>query len=392
MHSSRPLRISATAALVLAVAQSCARVTTPPQTVHPSGGTASSAPPAGLAVERVPQFVLFSFDDNGISGRNDSSTDGGLAFVTNLFDGRTNPAGSGNRRTYDGEAATFSFYVVTRYIAEPDVDAPEHVKRQWRASVDAGHEIGLHTHSHPHAAAFTADEWQREIDLCRSWLTRPFDGERAADGDVGIGMAAEELVGFRAPYLEHGPALFPALRRAGLAYDSSIEEGFSEGFDGTNLVWPYRIATSAEDPAAELWEIPAYVLIVPPDSECERYGVAPGLRDRLAEVQDYFDPQDGKITGFDWNLWVDFGMTRNEVVATVTYSLDQRLAGNRAPLSIGAHSDIYSSRYPSDGLNATAEERQMALAEILDYALSKAEVRVVSARQILEWVRAPVSF
>jgi len=378
-------------ALAAAVAFSCAKKSVRVSADHPSGGTASATPPAGLAVAQVPQFVHFGFDDNGISGRDAAGTTGGLKFVTDLFSGKQNPAGRGNARTYDGTPARFSFYVISRYVAEEDVDAPEHVKLQWRAAVDAGHEIGLHTHSHPHGIPFTTEQWSEEISLCRSWLTKPFDAARAADPGIGIGVAAGELIGFRAPYLEWDKPLFPALRAQGLRYDCSIEEGVDDGFDGTNLVWPYRIEPAGDPAGSELWEIPAYILIVPPDEECEHYGVPPGLRTRLAQVQSYFDPADGKITGFDWNLWVEFGMRSQEVVATAKYTLDQRLAGNRAPFTFGTHSDIYSEQYYGDTPNSSAADRRQALAEILEYALSKPEVRVVSAKQILDWVEDPVA-
>ncbi|MCP4655341.1 MAG: polysaccharide deacetylase family protein [bacterium] len=390
--TKRPLTIAGVllATVLVVVAFSCAEKSVRVSARHPSGGTASAAPPGGLAVEQVPQFVHFGFDDNRISGRDAAGTTGGLKFVTDLFSGKQNPAGTGNARTYDGTPARFSFYVISHSIAEEDVDAPEHVKLQWRAAVDAGHEIGIHTHNHPHGTAFTSEQWSEEISLCRSWLTKPFDAAKAADPGIGIGVAAKELFGFRAPYLEWGKPLLPALRAQGLRYDCSIEEGVDDGYDGTNLVWPYRIEP-AGDPAAgsELWEIPAYVLIVPPDDLCEHYGVPPGLRTRLAQVQSYLHP-DGKISGFDWNLWVEFGMNRREVVATLKYNLDRRLAGNRAPLTFGTHSDIYSDQYYGATPGSSAADRQQALVEILEYALSKPEVRVVSAKQILDWVEDPV--
>jgi hypothetical protein len=330
---------------------------------HPSGGAVSARPPAGLAAARVPQFVVFGFDDNGISGRPGSGTSGGLRFVNELFGGRRNPRGRDNARTYDGSPALFSLYVVTRYIERPESDVPEHVKREWRAALEAGHEIGIHTHEHAHGTAFSS---------------------------TGVGLSRTSLLGFRAPFVEYGPALFPALRARGMQYDCSVEEGFAEGTDARGLPWPYRIAPGygGGGPAQELWEIPAYAFVVPPDEECERYGVAPGLRQRLAARQAYFNPADGKITGFDWNLWVAFGMSPAEVVATFRYSLDQRLAGNRAPFTFGAHSDIYADQYEG-ALPTTAEERRRALREILEIALARPEVRVVSARQLLEWLRHP---
>jgi peptidoglycan/xylan/chitin deacetylase (PgdA/CDA1 family) len=341
----------------------------------------------------VPQFVVFGFDDNGISGLDGSGTTGGVRFVVDLFAGRTNPPGAGNPRTYDGTRALTSFYVATRYIAAAETDAPEHVKRAWRQAADAGHEIGLHSHSHPHGAAFTTDRWGAEIAACRGWLEKPFAAEAAAASDAGIGLARQEVTGFRTPFLEHGRPLFPALRLAGVTYDCSIEEGFAPGVDAGNPFWPYLVAPGYGGPQAadrELWEIPVYALIVPPDEECPRYGVPPGLRERLHDVRDYFDPADGKITGFDWNLWVEFGMTGPEVVATVRYTLDRRLAGNRAPLTLGTHSDLYSEQYPGD-LPTTAAERRQALVEILDDALARPEVRVVTNRQLVDWLRAPAA-
>jgi hypothetical protein len=172
-----------------------------------------------------------------------------------------------------------------------------------------------------------------------------------------------------------------------------VEEGFADGVHAGNMPWPYRVAPGygGGGPAAdaELWELPVYALVVPPDEECERYGVRPGLRARLGKMQSYFKPADGKITGFDWNLWVAFGMSGPEVVATYKYSLDRRLAGNRAPLTFGTHTDIYSEQYTPPITGSTAEERRRALAEILGWTLGHAEVRVVTARQLLDWLRNP---
>ena len=135
-------------------------------------------------------------------------------------------------------------------------------------------------------------------------------------------------------------------------------------------------------------------IVVPPDSVASQYGFTPGLRDRMHTVHDYFDTNDGKITGIDYNLWVDandggFAMSKDEFLATMKYTLDQHLAGNRTPMMFGAHSEQYSSKYTYPP-RATAEERQQALEEFINYALSKPEVRIVSNKQILDWIRNPV--
>ena len=82
-------------------------------------------------------------------------------------------------------------------------------------------------------------------------------------------------------------------------------------------------------------------------------------------------------------------MTKAEFLATLKYTLDQRIAGNRAPFMFGAHTDYYSSKYTAVP-NATVAERQQAIEEFIDYARAKPMVRVRSNKEILEWVRNPV--
>ena len=87
-------------------------------------------------------------------------------------------------------------------------------------------------------------------------------------------------------------------------------------------------------------------------------------------------------------MWVSLQLTKAEVLAILKYNLDLRIQGNRAPFMLGTHSDYYSSKYTAAN-NSTAEERQEAIEEFLDYALSKEAVRVVSMKQVLDWVRNP---
>jgi hypothetical protein len=340
----------------------------------------------------VPQFVLLGFDDNFISGMPGSATNGGIRWVVSLLDGKRNPPGHGNALTFDGGPARVAFYSATRYLETPDTDRPEHVKAALRAAADAGHEIGLHTHSHSHGAAFTSAQWAAEISTCSDWLARPFEAARAAESAVGLGVGPEAQTGFRAPFLELGQPLFPALRERGLTYDCSVETGFEAGYDGRNTPWPYRVVPGyggpGADPARELWELPVYAMTVPPDDLCGRYGVPPGLRDKLHAKRDYFDTASGKITGFDWNLWVEFQLSAPEVLAIFRYTLDQRLAGNRAPLTFGTHSDIYSEQY--EGITgSTAEERRRALTAIVEESLARPEVRLVTGAQLVAWLRSP---
>ena len=189
----------------------------------------------------------------------------------------------------------------------------------------------------------------------------------------------------------------------------SFDDGWLGDQDGTNYNWPYTldngspgnevlVGWGSKDPITShpgLWEMPAYPVVVPPDDQCATYGVPTGLRAKMKAAQSWFDEGSGKITGFDYNLWAPkaiggFEMTKAELVATLKYTLDLRLQGNRAPMMFGAHTDYYSTKYTSPP-NATVTERQQAIEEFIDYALSKPQVRIVPIKEILDWIRNPVA-
>lgn len=347
----------------------------------------SPQPPRGLVPSAVPQFLSIGWDDNGFSGLPGSGSTGALAWAMTLTRGRKNPPGEGNARNYDGAPLSMSFYLTSAFATRGRDEDPRYVRRAWEQLLAEGHELGNHTVSHDDGSAFDEAAWRAAISACNRDLT-------------ALGLLSEPTtLGFRTPYLRYNDATFAAVSALGFRYDCSIEEGFQDDQDGTNFLWPYRLdaGSPGHDIEAEragrpkltprpgLWEMPAYAVIVPPDDECERYGVRPGLRARLKEVQDYFDERDGKITGFDYNLWVCFRMTPAEFVATLSYTLDLRLRGNRAPFLFGAHSDYYSPKY-TDVPNATVGERQAAMEQFVAYALSKPEVRMVSTQQVLAWI------
>ena len=100
-------------------------------------------------------------------------------------------------------------------------------------------------------------------------------------------------------------------------------------------------------------------------------------------------PQPGKITGMDWNLWCEFAMTPAEFLATLKYTLDLRLNGNRCPLTVGLHSELYSDKQDTKGLNATVAERRAALQEFFAYILQLPQVRLVNHKELLNWLQRP---
>jgi peptidoglycan/xylan/chitin deacetylase (PgdA/CDA1 family) len=335
----------------------------------------STSPPCGLTPQQVPMFVSLGWDDNGNAD--------GMNWAVDMLKARN---------------ATATFYMTSgQGNAWPVIDA-------WRKARAHGHEIGNHTESHFDGKAFTPQKWEQELTACNTFLTAThFIAPQA------------EIIGFRSPFLSYNDAMLATVQKLGFQYDCSIEEGLQPDADGTNYYWPYTLdqrspghtvlasrmgSTRMEiEPHPGLWELPVYAVIVPPDSQAPNYGVPAGLRTRLATVQTWFaggqGPTDGKITGFDYNMWARasdgaFALSKAELLATLKYSLDLRLKGNRAPFLLGVHSAYYVDAWNSNAPGApTAAERRQAIEEFLDYARTKPEVRITSVRTVLDWMRNP---
>lgn len=368
---------------------SCAK----PKAHYPFPIQQMQMPPGGLSSEQVPLFVSFGTDDNPYSGLEASGGGGGMHYLTELFASRRNPEGTGDLRNFDGQPLHYSFYVNTKYITPEGMEDPSLVKQSWREAYDHGHEIAVHTHSHPHGRDFSVSQWEGEMKKCIDLLIQP----------DGLGVPKDQVIGFRTPFLEYGKHTLSAVQRTGFVYDCSVEEGFQNDADGRNYIWPYTLnhGSPGNDATYErldlphvgehpgLWELPVYAFIVPPDELCESYGVAPGFRARMKQQNDYFELDQGKVTGMDWNLWFEYGMDKAEFLGTLKHTLDLRLQGNRCPLNVGLHSAIYADRNSESPPKTTVEERRDALREFLDYALSKPEVRVVSAKELLGWLQSP---
>ncbi|MBN2803563.1 MAG: hypothetical protein JXR91_10735 [Deltaproteobacteria bacterium] len=368
--------------------------------------------PGDISISKVPMFVTLGFDDNGVAGDLDTDFPQGMAWADKMLSDRKNS---------DGTPALASFYITSSYgtgddngYGEAGDSDPSHVKKMWNTLYSKGYEIGNHTSTHPHGVdeesgvKFPVESWVEEMKTCNNVLTAPFDVDeikKGVDKSKGAGVDPSSIVGFRTPFLEYTDFTFDAIAEFGFKYDCSIEEGIQSAQDGTNFTWPYKLdnGSRGHDLLVEwemkipmknhpgLWEMPVYVVIVPPDAECEKYGVEKGLRDRLKSAVDYFETDNGKITGFDYNLWVLFHMTKNEFVATMKYTFDLRMKGNKAPFLFGMHSDIYADGYDEENeMKAKVKERQEAVEEFLDYVLKNSEVRVSSAVNVLKWIESPI--
>jgi hypothetical protein len=344
----------------------------------------SALPPHGMSVENSPVFVVLGFDDNTKSE--------GIDWAINILNSRKN---------YDQSNVTASFYMNTIGLDEQIEDTPANLLLAMEKLKNSTYEMGNHTHKHQQGLnetqirnmSYTA--WNNAISTCDTKLINK------------VGISQNKLKGFRAPYLLYNNNSFRVIKDRNYLYDCSIEEGFAEQFNGKNFRWPYQLNGGSPghneswignpenpnylslDPINDLWELPVYALIVPKDSECEKYGITRGLWNRMKEKISYLS--DHKITGFDYNLWSSAELNKAEVLGLLKYNLDLRLKGNRAPLTFGTHTQYYTEEWAVHAPNATAQEMRQAITEFLDYARSKKEVRINSASEVIKWCKNPVA-
>ena len=317
-------------------------------------------PPADLTPEEVPLFVTFGFDDN-------YRPEGNAWIADTLFAGRTNPAGTGNPATFDGLPARAGLFFIGFQMKDYGVDFRDSVQHLY----DMGHEIG--NHSYENNGGLSRDGWLQAIADTNAQL-------------VSLGIPATEIYGFRAPEDAYNTELYEVLEQLGFTYDASITSGWQPGDEGTNLSWPYSLENGSPDadwihdtgfhsytPPGDhptLWEVPESVFYVPTALQ-STYGTTAGYCDWNWINDDNAPPED----------WVEF----------FKETLQQRLEGNRAPLHICLHGQYYGNEHWfEDDARAGTAERQQALLEMLDYALSLPDVRVVSPIDVLNWMNDPV--
>jgi Polysaccharide deacetylase len=389
----------------------------------------SRKPPGGLDPKQVPQFVSVTFDDN--FGSAFPNATGGIDSILQFYKDKKNPQGRGNQENFDGLPIHATFYYTSIYVVDdsrkvlankPGEDHHGLNRKAWTAAFQGGNEAGDHTVNHFNggvvpldpddccrARNWNAAQWAEEIKACKDALT----------GRDGIGAKDADVIGFRAPYLGYNDSMLTALSNLHFAYDTSLPNCFDDAEDGTNCSWPYMLNAGSPDidamtrkfstPQAKilvpfpkvtahagLWELPPTTLIIPPDAVAVKYGFQLGLRAKIAKkgtlpYPSIYETGSGKIPGLDYTLLMDAGLTGAEMSAVLKYNLDLHLSGNRSPFIFIAHSHLYSYSSAKDNPDtpsvADRDARWKGITDFLNYALSKPEVRVVAAKDLLAWLQ-----
>ncbi len=356
----------------------------------------STTPPGGLHPSQVPQFVVIGSDDNG---RID-----GLTWFTELLESIENPDTENNQlATFDGEPASASLYVASNVLHQDSICTL--LKRLYANGI----EISNHTDLHKGSVEFdaesgaltkrlTVEEYTVEIKNCTDKLVEK------------LGIPAESIKGFRTPYAAYNDTALQVVENLGMLYDCTIMSGH-ETWEGIGEVgtffWPYTLENGSPSTAQTwynthhnlpvgshpgVWEMPYYAFDVPADDECESYGTTSGLQERAGGHISWSDGT--SVDGIDYNLWAQYQLDKEDVLAILKYNLDKMYKGNRSPMHYVIHSDFYTDdSYYSDGFTSIPDylDRRAIIEEFLEYALTLPDVRIVSSLDVIDWMKNPVA-
>lgn len=281
----------------------------------------------GMKTRDIPQFILFTHDDN---------TDKKSTFyVTDVTKNFKNP---------NGCQINAAFYTTQKYS---DCDSVRKMYKQ-------GHEIGGHTVTHRKTSSLSSAEKKKEIFGVRKWLTEE------------CGIPSKDVRGQRNPYLLGDPEMRKYMVEAGYDYDTSLPEHYNSKSSPSagRRAWPYNMKYG----------------IVQTDS-CNYFGenlnkCSKSERPNLVQIPMWMY-QKGPGRPSSKNL-----MDPPNAYKVLKAELKRNYNANRAPVGIWTHST--STRFLDQKSNRDEVKK------FLKYAMSLDGVWVVTPSQLLDWMENPV--
>jgi hypothetical protein len=297
------------------------------------------------AADRPPQFVAIAFDNCTELDRWKELADFAAAVNKDgdrlhftFFTSGVNLVADADRNIYEGPGQRRGYSRIGFGGTADDVRARvDYINELYRN----GHEIASHAVGHFSGRGWSAGMWTTELKSFRDILDRvgPNNG---LGGDVKFVFRASDVIGFRAPYLDHSPGLYAALRESGFRYDTSGDsaaDGWPEKIYG---IWRFNLA---------------------------RLRLHDSGRRTLSMDYNFFVAQ--SHAAVDLRRHDQF---RDQVLQTYLDYFRANYSGNRAPLHIGHHFFDYQAGAYKEAMKAFAlavcglpEVRCTTYAALADY-------------------------
>ncbi|TQF05224.1 hypothetical protein E6W39_27025 [Kitasatospora acidiphila] len=332
----------------------------PPAVMIGDGSTSDTGPQPNQPVpeplelgQRPPQFVVFSWDgagelDNKLFSRFRTLANQHNASMTFFLSGiYTLP--EGKKELYRPPQHRIGASDIG-YLADDHIHA---TLTQVGAAWLDGHEIGTHFNGHfcggNGVGRWSSAEWESEIqqamDFVMKWRTNTgFSDLPALPFDY-----RKELIGGRTPCLEGQRALLPTAAARGWKYDASGPGGLQ--------VWPQKFQGGA------LWDMPLQSIPFPGHS----FQVL-SMDYNIMYNQSGDDPKGNPVMQDAW---------QKQARDAYLMGFERAYTTNRAPMYIGNHFEQWNG-----GIYMNAVE------EVLRTIAGKPEVRLVSFRQLVQWLEA----
>jgi hypothetical protein len=230
-------------------------------------------------------------------------------------------------------------------------------------------------------------------------------GERALqDNDIPA-----EIRGFRAPRREINSNMYFALAELEYLWDGSDEERYEYHRDGTNFLWPYTVDNGSLNAWTQhsrgnrrhvdsmpvgsgLWNLHTNAIIIP---ENLREGVYHNHAEILrgAPDTDAPSPQDsthwvnenGKITAYDFNTWIMWGMTGDAWQESMRHTMELRMQGHKAPFHFGMHTDYHTPVY--DNATLLTDFNRPGYGLVVDEGWNDWQTRTSEAESFVSWAQ-----
>ncbi|KAI7844629.1 hypothetical protein COHA_001719 [Chlorella ohadii] len=283
---------------------------------------------------KPPQFVLFTHDD--------AVTEDTHTLMLEVTEGR--------KSATNACPAVATMFVTTANAAN-DCELMMDLYQK-------GYEIADHTLSHLSVRGKKYQQVADEIVGLRDQLVKQ------------CGISKDEIVGFRAPFLETDETVRKVLGDNGFLYDSSLIEettGASVSRGLAERLWPFDLANGS----------PINCDYFSGFQSCSTKESEPGLYDVPVW---HIRQEDGKgNTKGVWSMDYVDGRSADDFYNIMKQNFDAAYSGNRAPIPIFIHTPWLQDKESLKGLK-----------RFVDYALAQPDTYLVSIRQLLAWMQNPV--